>query len=105
VKNGHRVSGLVQPFLYGLPQNRKKLTDSLAVGDAPAVDHPASVVGSSMSRANMESASLAQQPLPSAAKEPELRRSGIAGIEASAPSRFGMQKVVAAQKKPAQTAP
>ena len=57
--------------VYGLPHNRKKLTDSLAVGDAPAVVYPASVVGSYSSRADMESASPKRQSLRTAGKLPE----------------------------------
>ena len=57
--------------LQGLPLKRKKLTDSLAVGDAPAVVYPASVVGSCLSRADMESASPMRQALRMAGKLPQ----------------------------------
>ena len=57
--------------LYGLPHKRKKLTDRLAVGEVPAVVYPASRVGSSMSRADMESASPTRHTLQAAGKLPE----------------------------------
>ena len=57
--------------VYGLPPKRKKLIDSLAVGESPAVVYPASVVGSYATRADMESASPAQQSLRTAANESE----------------------------------
>ncbi|MDW5445187.1 hypothetical protein, partial [Polaromonas sp. SM01] len=57
--------------LYGLPPNGKKLTDSVAFGEAPAVVYPASVVGSCVSRADMESASPMRQSLQAAGKLPE----------------------------------
>ena len=44
---------------------------SLAVGKAPAVLYPASVVGSVVARADMESASPMRQSLRTAADEPE----------------------------------
>ncbi|MBX3110361.1 MAG: hypothetical protein KF743_14370, partial [Fimbriimonadaceae bacterium] len=56
---------------YGLPRKRKKLTDSLAVGDAPAVVYPASEVDSVVVRADMESASPMRHTLQAAVSEPE----------------------------------
>lgn len=58
-------------FVYGLPPKRKKLTDSLAVLEASAVVYSASVVGSYLSRADMESASPMRQSLQAAVNEPE----------------------------------
>ena len=40
-----------QPFQYGLPHNGKRLTDSLAVWEAPVIVYPASEVGSYVARA------------------------------------------------------
>ena len=57
--------------LYGLPLNGKRLIDRLAVGDAPAVVYPASVVGSVVARADMESATSLRQSLQAAGKLPE----------------------------------
>jgi hypothetical protein len=57
--------------IYGLPLNGKKLTDRLAVWEAPAVVYPASVVGSYVSRADMESASPKRQSVQTAGKLPE----------------------------------
>ncbi|WP_218017564.1 hypothetical protein, partial [Polaromonas jejuensis] len=62
---------------YGLPLNGKKLTDSLAVGDAPAVVYPASKVDSDVVRADMESASPARQSLRAAGKLPELLSASV----------------------------
>ena len=61
----------LNPLVYGLPPNGKRLIDILAVGDAPAVVYPASVVGSVVARADMESASPMRQSLQTAADEPE----------------------------------
>ena len=36
------VAGADYPSFYGLPPNGKKMTDMLAVGEAPAVNYPAS---------------------------------------------------------------
>ena len=52
--------------LQGLPQSTRPI-DILAVGDAPAVVYPASVVA----RADMESGSPMRQSLLTAADEPE----------------------------------
>lgn len=54
------------------PHNGKRLTDSLAVGEAPAVVYPASIVDSVVVRADMESASLLRQSLRAAGKLPEV---------------------------------
>ncbi|HMS07787.1 MAG TPA: hypothetical protein PKD73_18785, partial [Burkholderiaceae bacterium] len=51
--------------------NGKKLTDMLAVGEAPAVVYPASEVDSVVVRADMESATPKRQSLQAAANEPE----------------------------------
>ena len=59
------------PSLYGLPHKRKKLTDVLAVWEAPAVVYPASNVDSALVRADMESASPMRQSIQAAANEPE----------------------------------
>ena len=57
--------------VYGLPQTGKRLIDSVAFGDAPAVVYPASVVESCLSRADMESASPLRQSLQAGVKLPE----------------------------------
>ena len=62
---------VAQRVIYGLPHNGKKLTDSLAFGDAPAVVYPASEVDSVVVRADMESASPKRQSLRTAGKLPE----------------------------------
>ena len=56
--------------LQELPQSTIPI-DILAVGDAPAVVYPASVVGSVVARADMESASPMRQSLRTAADEPQ----------------------------------
>ena len=58
--------------IYGLPLKRKKLTDRVAGWETPAVVYPASVVGSLVSRADMESASHMRQSIQPAAGEPEV---------------------------------
>ena len=65
------------PLLYGLPHKCKKLTDSLAVGDAPAVVYPASKVDSVVVRADMESASPMRQSIRTAGKLPEVLSASI----------------------------
>lgn len=45
------------PLVYGLPHKRKKLTDGLALREAPAVVYPTSKVESPLSRADTEFAS------------------------------------------------
>ena len=59
------------PLYMDSPPNGKRLIDILAVGDALAVVYPASVVGSVVARADMESASPMRQSLRTAADEPE----------------------------------
>ena len=61
----------------GTPPNGKKLNDSWVVGDAPAVVYLASVVGSVMASADMESASPMRQSLRTAADEPEELSSSV----------------------------
>jgi tripartite-type tricarboxylate transporter receptor subunit TctC len=63
--------GFALTNIYGLPLNSKSLTDWGPWGKAPAVVYPASGVGSSMSRADMESASPHRHTLQAAGKLPE----------------------------------
>ena len=58
-------------LLYGLPHNGKGLIDWGWPRETPAVVYPASGVGSSMSRADMESASPHRHTLQAAGKLPE----------------------------------
>ena len=57
--------------LYGLPPNGKRLINSLARGEIPAVVYPASKVDSAVVRADKESASPMRQSLQAAGKLPE----------------------------------
>jgi hypothetical protein len=57
--------------LYGLPLNGKRLIDSVAFGEVPAVVYPASVVDFFVVRADMEFASPKRQSLRTAGKLPE----------------------------------
>lgn len=57
----------------------KKLTDRLAVGEAPAVVYTASVLDSGVVCADMESASLMRQSLQASAIEPEGLSASVSG--------------------------
>ena len=65
-----KIGITIRTYIRPLP-NGKSLTDSLALREAPAVVYPASKVGSCMSRADMESASLLRQSLQAAGMLPE----------------------------------
>jgi hypothetical protein len=79
-----------------LPLKRKKLIDSVALGDAPAVVYPASMVGSYVPRADMESASPVRQSRSShvdalrrktSPQSTQLRNQGFSRYHASFASR------------------